>query len=381
MITSRKENESARVIERAGAPLVERLRQRIRTEGAISFRVWMEAALYDEREGYYCRSDLARWGRAGDYRTSAERSKLFAATFARYFATLYRELGSPHAWSIIEAGAGAGHFACGILETLQRFYPRVFSATRYLLDEASANSRERSTKYLAQFSQQISCIHLDESLPTVEIGVIFANELLDALPVHRVVKRNGELRELCVDVADTGEFVWTEQALTAARLATYVEQAGISLAEGQIAEVNLAAEQWIARAAAILKRGFVVMVDYGAEADELYGAPHRRAGTLRAFKRHQLTNDPLACPGKQDLTTTVDWTQIKKACRESGLQTVIFERQDQFLLRAGALEQLQRLTAQAQSGSEALILSTSARELILPGGMSESFQVLVQQKS
>src|SRR2546423_13771582 len=100
--------------------LAERLRERIRREGAIIFRDWMQLALYDEREGYYARRDLERWGRAGDYRTAPERSPLFAATFARYFAGLYEELGAPHELTIFEAGAGAGPLAQGVLETFGR---------------------------------------------------------------------------------------------------------------------------------------------------------------------------------------------------------------------------------------------------------------------
>ncbi|HVS21884.1 MAG TPA: SAM-dependent methyltransferase, partial [Pyrinomonadaceae bacterium] len=99
--------------------LTERLRARIRGDGPISFRDWMQAALCDSREGYYCRSDPARWGRTGDYRTAPETSPLFAATFARYFAKLFAELGSPESWTIIEVGAGAGDFARGVLSSLQ----------------------------------------------------------------------------------------------------------------------------------------------------------------------------------------------------------------------------------------------------------------------
>ena len=110
-------------------PLADTLRERIRRAGPITFRDWMEAALYDEREGYYCRDD----------RTSPERGPLFAATLARYFAKLYEELGCPARWTIVEAGAGAGQFAEKLLATLQRRFPKVFSATRYVIDEASTN--------------------------------------------------------------------------------------------------------------------------------------------------------------------------------------------------------------------------------------------------
>src|SRR5882762_6795651 len=121
--------------------LAQRLRERIRREGPITFCDWMRMALYDEDEGYYCRTDRQKWGRAGDYRTSPERSSLFAATFARYFAQLHDQLGSPPEWTMLEMGAGDGRFASGVLQTLQSTFPSVFSATRYFLDEAGPNSR------------------------------------------------------------------------------------------------------------------------------------------------------------------------------------------------------------------------------------------------
>src|SRR5207245_9805209 len=114
--------------------LVERLRARIRHEGPITFRDWMQAALYDEGEGYYCRHDRVRWGRSGDYRTAPESSPLFPATFARYFARLFAELGQPASWTIIEAGAGSGHFARGVLVKLHSDHRAVFAATEYRID-------------------------------------------------------------------------------------------------------------------------------------------------------------------------------------------------------------------------------------------------------
>ena len=358
---------------------MERLRERIRRDGPMSFRDWMEAALYDPHEGYYRRGDLARWGRTGDYRTSPERSPLFAATLARYFATLYEELGSPPAWTIIESGAGAGHFARGALEAWQLSYPRLFSATRYIIDEASAAAREQIRDRLSMFAGRVEYRSITEIEAPISEGIVFSNELLDAFPVHRVKLRDGVLCELFVGLDDAGAFTWVEKQPTTPRLATYFKRIGASLTEGQIAEVNLGAEEWMARVAAILDRGYVVTVDYGAEAPELYTKPARRMGTLRAFYRHQFADNVLARPGEQDLTTTVDWTSIKKVGEEVGLEAVRFERQDQFLLRAGLLEELERMTAGTPSEADALILRASAREMILPGGMSESFQVLVQR--
>jgi SAM-dependent MidA family methyltransferase len=362
------------------APLAGALRERIRREGAITFRDWMAAALYDADGGYYCRQDLVRWGRAGDYRTSPERSPLFAATFARYFATLYEELRAPEVLTIIEAGAGAGHFALTLLEALQRTFPHVFAATRYIIDEASLDASRRARERLALFTERVEMRRLSEIETAFDNGIVFANELLDAFPVHRVRVRGGKLLELYVGLDRTGAFCLLEREPSTPRLAAYFERVGVRLQEGQLAEVNLEAQEWMQCAARAIERGYLITVDYGAEAVELYQTPHRRQGTLRAFHRHQFAEDLLARPGEQDLTTTVDWTFILKAGEALGLRRVSFERQDKFLLRAGLLDQLELMTAQINSEAEAITLRTSARELILPGGMSESFQVLVQRK-
>lgn len=359
--------------------LANRLRERIKREGFITFQAWMAAALYDTQDGYYCRRDLPRWGKAGDYLTSPERSSLFAATFARYFNQLYEELGAPDRWAIIEAGAGAGHFAAGVLETLQRDYPKVYAATRYVIDETSADAIERVQAMLSSFVERIEFRPLTEmSTPICEV-VVFANELLDAFPVHRVTVRDGKLWELCVGCDASGSFIWVERPPSTPRLAEYFDNLQTELAEGQIAEVNLAAVDWIARAASAFRRGFLITVDYGAEAGELFAPSVRPSGSLRAFQQHQFAGDVLAQPGAQDLTTTVDWTSIKNAGATAGLQTVLYQRQDKFLLQAGLLEQLEQMLANARSEADAVSLRASARHLILPDSMSASFQVLVQK--
>ncbi|HEV2863807.1 MAG TPA: SAM-dependent methyltransferase [Pyrinomonadaceae bacterium] len=358
-------------------PLAERLRERVRLGGPLSFREWMSAALYDEREGYY-RRGVERWGRAGDYRTSPEVSPLFAATFARYFAALHEELGRPDSLLLVEAGGGAGHFARVLLSTLERDRPEVFGKTLYVFDEVSERSRQHAALLLAPFADRVEFRALED---VTGASVVFSNELLDALPVHRVKMSAGVLRELFVGLDGEGNFIWAESEPSTPRLAEHFARAGRELAEGQEAEVNLDAEDWIARAArAAATGGYVVTVDYGAEATELYRAPERGQGTLRAFRRHAFVEDVLSDPGEHDLTTTVDWTQIKNAGERAGLRTLLLERQDSFLLRAGLLEQLERETALAADEAEVARLRLGAREMILPGRMASSFQVLVQKK-
>ena len=359
--------------------LAERLRELIRREGPVTFHDWMKAALYDSAGGYYQRSDLERWGRGGDYRTSPERSELFAATFARYFAKLYDELQRPEQWSIVECGAGDGRFAAGVLRTLSERFPHVFAATRYVVYELSDDALTRARERLGMFGARVE-FYSDFELVSASRGVYFSNELLDAFPVHRVVRDRDGLSELYVTLDSEDRFAWSTGPLSTELLADYCRAYSLELANGQIIEINLAIDDWLAQVARKLDDGFLITVDYGEEAADLYDSGRRPHGSLRGFLRHDFVDDVLAQPGESDLTTTINWTQVKSTGERCGFQVIEFASQDRFLLNAGLLEELEFMLKNADTDADKLALSTSAREMILPGGMASSFQVLVQQK-
>ena len=319
----------------------------------------MKAALYDPAGGYYNRSDLKRWGREGDYRTSPERSRLFASTFARYLAKLYDELQKPSQWTIVEAGGGRGDFAAGVLQSLRERFPHVFAATRYVPIE--------TTEEL-------------EKLPPINPGVFFSNELLDAFPVHRLIQDAGGLAEFYVDVDVEGRFVWSKGPLSTARLQEFCREYSVELENTQIIEINLEIDSWLAKVAAKLQQGFMITVDYGAESCDLYDAALRPHGTLRGFARHNFVDDVLAQPGDYDITASVNWTQVQAAGARLGFTTVAFAPQDKFLLDAGLVEELERELTQAPTTADKMSLTAGARDMILPGGMASSFQVLVQKR-
>lgn len=351
--------------------LAERLREQIRARGPITFRDWMEATLYDPQFGYYNRSDLQRWGREADYRTSPERSELFAATFARYFVKLYEELGRPEAWTIVEGGGGDGRFALGVLRALAEEYPQVFAATRYVFDELSSDAVARARENLVEFKERLT-LEPQSVFSRSNPWLYFSNELLDAFPVHRVAS-NGELY---VTVDDNNKFAWTTGPFSSPRLQDYA----LKLSPGQTVEVNLAIDEWLASLGAQMPRGYVITVDYGAEADELWDASLRPQGTLRGFSRHGFVADVLSGPGEYDITSSVNWTQVIGTGERLGFQVVEFESQDRFLLRAGLLETLEKRLKRIENKADQIRLTTGAREMILPGGMASSFQVLVQKR-
>jgi len=336
----------------------------------------MKAALYDPEHGYYQRSDRERWGREGDYHTSPERSQLFSATFALYFARLYEELERPAPWTIVECGAGDGSFAAGVLQTLAVQFPAIFAATKYVVCELSQDAQRRLRERLVEFGERVQ---FSDDLIQVDTGIFFSNELLDAFPVHRVLRDEARLVELYVNVDSTGAFVWTTGPLSSPRLAEFCSAYSVELAQGQVIEINLAADDWLVQVASKLADGFVITVDYGAESAELYDSARRPKGTLRAFSRHSFVDDVLAQPGEYDITSSVNWTQVTAVGEKLGLKVVDFASQDKFLLQAGLLEELEQQLSSAETEGQKASLTTGAREMILPGGMASSFQVLVQK--
>lgn len=356
--------------------LAERLAEQIRLHGPMTFRAWMEWALYDSRQGYYVRTDQPRWGREGDYFTSPQRSELFASTFARYFVRLYHNLGRPDRWTILECGAGDGTFAHGVLSTLGALFPEVFEATTFTIDEISIDARRIMAQRLRGFGERVQFVSLTNPDP-ISVGIVFSNELFDAFPVHLLTLINGRVQEIYVAATDSGGFMFTPGEPSTPKLTEFCIKHEIEPTEGQMIEINLGIEEWLTTISEKLKKGYLITVDYGAEAAELFTRTH---GTLRAYSRHQLVDDVLIAPGQHDITCSVNWSQVMTTGARLGFEVVEFEQQDKFLLHAGLPEELQRRLDETAGEANRLDLTTAAREMILPGGMASSFQVLVQRR-
>jgi len=359
--------------------LAQKLTARIRQSGKITFYEWMNTALYHPTLGYYNREDLQRWGREGDYRTSPERSELFSATFARYFATLYDKLDQPKNFSIVEMGAGNGEFAAGVLQELQDQFPAVFDATKYIIHEKSEDARRRGMQRLSEWESKVEFKDLAQH-EAIEAGLVFSNELLDAFPVHRLTMAEGKLQELFVDLDADGEFTWEEGPLSSETLNDFCRNHLPPLNDEQTVDINLDVQDWFQLLDKKLKRGYIVTVDYGSESTELYETPERSGGTLRGFRRHNFVGNVLEAPGETDLTTSVDWTYVKSEGKRSGFEADELSPLDKFLLQVGILDELEKRLTASTSEADKSRLTTAAREMILPSGMASSFQVLVQKR-
>jgi len=315
-------------------PLVAALRDRIAREGPITFRDFMEAALYDPRHGYYATQD-ASTSRAWDYVTSPEVHPIFGTLVAKQIIELWRALGSPARFDVVEPGAGRGLLARDILRRAAR-EPGFADAVRYHIVERFGRLQRLQEASLIEAEIEPARVTWHDALPRMGDGCVVSNELFDSFPVHRVANHNGRLRELYVDLHG-GRFVDRLGPPSTDELRAYFDQLGLLPGDGCIAEVNLAAAAWMQEAAASVGRGYVLTFDYGYEAPELY-APWRRDGTLLCFYRQSASSDPYQRVGRQDITSSVDFTTLRRAGEEAGMRTAGYTDQADFLTRLGIAE-------------------------------------------
>jgi SAM-dependent MidA family methyltransferase len=346
--------------------LAARIRAEIRERGPMPFARFMELALYDADGGYY-RSAEARPGRAGDFLTAPELHPIFGELLGRAVSNAWEALGRPDPLIVAEHGAGDGALAIPLLGSTP-------AAVGYLPIDVD-------DRRLAALRRRLAETGLDERLvepaPATFDGIVLANEVLDALPVHRVRQRGERLRELAVDVDPAGIFREVEVEPTTPELAQRLDLEAIRLVDGQTAEICLALERWIADAAAPVRRGLLLLIDYGAAAAELYDPVRRRNGTLRAYVRHQVHADPYRFVGRQDLTAHVDVTAVEHGARSAGLSTIQVTTQAEALIALGMERRLQQIQSDPSTTLEAyLLLRSSLVRLLDPAAMGR-FRVMI----
>jgi SAM-dependent MidA family methyltransferase len=327
----------------------------------------MELALYHPEYGYYAAREQ-RSGTRGDFYTSVDVGPLFGELLAVQFARMASEL--PGTVSLVEAAAGNARLTRDVLDALQRDAPEIYARTHVHLVERSAHARAAQGEILGSHRERM--LSSGSILPPAFSGVLFANELLDALPVHVLVMRENGPCEVFVD-AEGGVLVEREGPPSSADLLQEFE-ADPPPGIGMRAEVNLAARDWIADAGERLTRGFILLIDYGDTARALR-APFRPDGTLRAFRGHQVSGRWIDAPGEQDLTSHVDFTALERWGARAGLQTLGRVDQTRFLIGLGAIERLQADEATLPP-AVALRRRLALKTLIIPGGLGSTHQVL-----
>jgi len=332
--------------------------------GQISFARYMELALFAPGLGYYS-AGSQKFGASGDFVTAPEISSLFSRCLARQTAEVLENLGGG---DVLEVGAGSGIMAADLLAELAALGTL---PDCYFLLELSADLRLRQRETLARMVPQLlDRVQWLDSLPENGFrGVVLANELLDALPVHLFRAEAGGLTERRVGWQD-GRFQWCSAEIGDAALAQYLATLSEGLPEGYESEFNLAAGGWIGAIASMLQAGVVLLIDYGFPRHEYYH-PQRDRGTLMCHYRHRAHDDPFVYPGLQDITAHVDFTAVAESAVDAGLDVLGYNTQGLFLLANGITE-----LAQSDDEREQLRLAQQVRTLTLPGDMGELFKVM-----
>ena len=353
---------------------------RIADQGRITFAAFMESCLYEPGLGYYT-SPGRKVGAEGDFYTSISVHAAFGRVIAREIAQMWRSMGSPASFTIVECGAGNGRLARDIMDYLATREQRMYLGLNLALLEREPSLEAAQAEMLADHRDRVRWVS-PEAFGAGEFsfsGCLYSNELIDAMPVHRVVMTDGGLEEIYVTLGE-GELAEEQGPLSTEAIAAYLRQAGVELHPGQQAEINLAGLEWLAKAAHAVERGFILTIDYGYQAAELF-APQRKQGTLLCYHRHQVEENPYIRLGRQDITTHVDFSALMRRGEELGLKPVWFGEQYRFLLSAGIVEEIEEIERSDISPEEKLRLRLTLKKLIMPeGGMGDTFRVLIQAK-
>ncbi|NJM68563.1 MAG: class I SAM-dependent methyltransferase [Acaryochloris sp. RU_4_1] len=363
----------------------------------ITFAEFMQWVLYEPEQGYYA-TNQAQIGVAGDFFTSPHLGPDFGELLAEQFLQMWEVMGEPHPFTLVEMGAGQGLVAVDILKYLMtqqqrsgsqaQRYAKFWAALAYIIVEKAAGliTEQRRLLQLLQLPpNQLQWFSLEQLRDHSIVGCFFANELVDAFPVHQFVIQDGELQEVFVTLNPPPQS-FTEVLATpsTARLAEYLAGMDIDMhsdyANGYRSEINLAALDWLTTIAHKLQRGYVLTIDYGYLAPQYY-SPHRHQGTLQCFYRHRTHSDPYAYLGHQDITAHVNFTALQNQGLAQGLTPIGYTQQGLFLMALGLGDRLlaNNNTSDVAQLNTVIRRREALQSLINPLGLG-GFQVLIQGK-
>jgi len=356
--------------------LLQHLREIIAAHGPMPFSQYMERCLYAPGLGYYS-AGKTKFGEAGDFVTAPELGELFARCVVQAVQPVLAMLGSEA--DFLELGGGSGAFAEAALLALAEkgVLPR-----RYLILEPSADLRERQRERLtaalpAQVSTRVAWI--DRPPEENWRGILFANEVIDALPTTRFVIRDGEVYEEYVTLDGEARLMRIDRpadALVAGAVRHVERDLGHPLADGYRSEILPQLPYWMQAIAGSLEAGLMLFIDYGYVRREFY-LPERQDGTLMAHYRHRAHSDPLHLPGLNDLTASVDFTALAEACNNAGFDVAAYLPQAHFLIAAGLQDVFEHAYEQAPDDAARHRLAQQVKKLTLPDQMGERFQAML----
>ncbi len=349
-------------------PLKELIIERVRREGRISFRDYMETALYHPEYGYYTRG-IERIGPEGDFYTSPHLHRIFGEAVGLQICEMLRHLDEGGELKVVEIGGGKGYLAEGVLiRLIEELGGRNIE---YLIVEKNRRWAESQKDYLSGFKHHLRWTSsLDEISPFK--GVILSNELFDAFPVHLIEYRSG-FKEVFLEVR-AGELVEVLSDIKNPALLEYINEYEIPEIEGYRTEVNLEMKGFLNVLSGVLREGFVLTIDYGYPAWEYY-LPERTRGTLLCYHRHTVSENPYRLVGEQDITAHINFTSLVRWGREVGFEPLGYAPQGTFLISLG-IDRLIQQNLEKDRGFEREL--PKIKGLLL--GMGDTHKVLVQYK-
>jgi SAM-dependent MidA family methyltransferase len=346
---------------------------------AIPFRQYMELCLYAPEVGYYTGTRV-KVGKEGDFYTSSAIGGILGEILASFIVKQMMKLES-ETYEIVEWGGGTGQLALQVLDKLYSDHPDFYQRLHFIEIEQSEYHRKLQKERLDKHLDVISFWSPQQWKAQGKRNhtFIFSNELLDAFPVYRVRQTAGQLYELYVAWdKDKGAFYECDQVCRTETIIDYLQKEAIHLQEGQTAEINLAANEWIYDIAQWLEQGDLITIDYGDVSEEIY-ASHRMNGTLLCYKDHKAQDNPYIYPGEQDITAHINFSACVKSGLDGGIQEWKLHTQREFLVQEGILELLQNDHSRDPFSPTAK-RNRAIRQLLLGDQMSELFKVLHQTK-